>query len=152
MSIVHMRVHHNTKEITDKMKKTGKIIIILLTMILAAGVLTSCNPDTAPDGKSAASRKQMTEAEFRQNSQAIKSLGVVEAYAVLNAAAEARSLSEDGLVYTFTGEEMISSSEIRKNLRQLPPLLKMPRRKSSTRSLQRPFPGTSPQESKKVRT
>ncbi len=97
------------------MKKTGKIII-LLTMILAAGVLTSCNPDTAPDGKSAASKKQMTEAEFRQNSQAIKSLGVVEAYAVLNAGPEARSLSEDGLVYTFTGEEMISSSEIREKL------------------------------------
>lgn len=98
------------------MKKTGKIIIILLTMILAAGVLTSCNPDTAPDGKSAASKKQMTEAEFRQNSQAIQSIGAVEAFAVVNSNAEARGLSENGLTYTFTGEEEVSTAEIRKQL------------------------------------
>ena len=115
MGIVHMRVHHNTKEITE-MKKTCNFIIILLAIALSAGMLTSCNPDTAPDGKSAASKKQMTEAEFRQNSQAIRSLDVIEAYAVVNAAAEARGLSGDVLVYTFTGTENISASEIKAKL------------------------------------
>lgn len=98
------------------MKKTWNLIIILLAIVLSAGMLTSCNPDTAPDGKSAASKKQMTEAEFRQNSQAIRSMDVIEAYAVVNAAAEARSRSADGLVYTFTGKEDISASEIKAKL------------------------------------
>ena len=98
------------------MKKAWNLIIILLAIVLSAGMLTSCNPDTAPDGKSAASKKQMTEAEFRQNSQAIRSLDVIEAYAVVNAAAEARSLSADGLVYTFTGKENISASDIKEKL------------------------------------
>ena len=98
------------------MKKTWNLIIILLAIVLSAGMLTSCNPDTAPDGKSAASKKQMTEAEFRQNRQAIRSLDVIEAYAVVNAAAEARSLSADGLVYTFTGKENISASDIKEKL------------------------------------
>ncbi|MDD7536326.1 MAG: hypothetical protein SPK48_01835 [Bullifex sp.] len=98
------------------MKKAWNLIIILLAIALSAGMLTSCNPDTAPDGKSAASKKQMTEAEFRQNSQAIRSLDVIEAYAVVNAAAEARSLSADGLVYTFTDKEEISASEIKAKL------------------------------------
>ena len=98
------------------MKKAWNLIIILLAIVLSAGMLTSCNPDTAPDGKSAASKKQMTEAEFRQNSQAIRSLDVIEAYAVVNAAPEARSLSADGLVYNFTGKEKISASEIKAKL------------------------------------
>ena len=98
------------------MKKAWNLIIILLAIALSAGMLTSCNPDTAPDGKSAASKKQMTEAEFRQNSQAIRSLNVIEAYAVVNAAPEARSLSADGLVYTFTGKENISASDIKEKL------------------------------------
>ena len=98
------------------MKKAWNLIIILLAIVLSAGMLTSCNPDTAPDGKSAASKKQMTEAEFRHNSQAIRSLDVIEAYAVVNAAAEARSLSADGLVYTFTGKENISASDIKEKL------------------------------------
>lgn len=110
-----MLVHHDTKEIT-KMKKTWNFIIILLVILIAAGMLTACNPDTTPDGKSAASKKQMTEAEFRQNSQAIRSLDVIEAYAVVNAAPEARSLSADGLVYNFTGKEKISASEIKAKL------------------------------------
>ena len=101
------------------MKKTWNLIIILLAIALSAGMLTSCNPDTAPDGKSAASKKQMTEAEFRQNSQAIRSLDVIEAYAVVNAAAEARSLSADGLVYTFTGKENISASDIKEKLKAM---------------------------------
>lgn len=98
------------------MKKAWNLIIILLAIVLSAGMLTSCNPDTAPDGKSATSKKQMTEAEFRQNSQAIRSLDVIEAYAVVNAAAEARSLSADVLVYTFTGTENISASDIKEKL------------------------------------
>ena len=98
------------------MKKAWNLIIILLAIALSAGMLTSCNPDTAPDGKSAASKKQMTEAEFRQNSQAIRCLDVIEAYAVVNAAPEARSLSADGLVYTFTGKENISASDIKEKL------------------------------------
>ena len=101
------------------MKKAWNLIIILLAIALSAGMLTSCNPDTAPDGKSAASKKQMTEAEFRQNSQAIRSLDVIEAYAVVNAAAEARSLSADGLVYTFTGKENISASDIEEKLKAM---------------------------------
>lgn len=98
------------------MKKAWNLIIILLAIVLSAGMLTSCNPDTAPDGKSAASKKQMTEAEFRQNSQAIRSLDVIEAYAVVNAADEAKSRSADGLVYTFTCTEKISASEIKAKL------------------------------------
>ena len=101
------------------MKKAWNLIIILLAIVLSAGMLTSCNPDTAPDGKSAASKKQMTEAEFRQNSQAIRCLDVIEAYAVVNAAPEARSLSADGLVYNFTGKEKISASEIKEKLKAM---------------------------------
>ena len=41
---------------------------------------------------------------------------MIEAYAVVNAAAEARSLSADGLVYTFTGKENISASDIKEKL------------------------------------
>ena len=98
------------------MKKAWNLIIILLAIVLSAGMLTSCNPDTAPDGKSAASKKQMTEAEFRQNSQAIRSMDVIEAYAVVNAVAEARSFSGDGLVYNFRGKEKIAASEIKAKL------------------------------------
>ena len=101
------------------MKKAWNLIIIILAIALSAGMLTSCNPDTAPDGKSAASKKQMTEAEFRQNSQAIRSLDVIEAYAVVNAAPEARSLSADGLVYNFTGKEKISASDIEEKLKAM---------------------------------
>ena len=96
--------------------KKAVTFTIVLTMILASVMLTSCSNDTAPDGKTAATKKQMTESEFRQNRQAIQSIGAVEAFAIVNSNAEARGLSENGLTYTFTGEEKVSTAEIRKQL------------------------------------
>ena len=57
----------------------------------------------------------MTSTEYSNNREAIRSVTVVEAYAVGNsdaAVSDSRGFSEDGLVYTFDGTEKVSTSEI----------------------------------------
>ena len=94
------------------MKKTIKLVSILLLVML---VVVSCSPEKTMDGKTAATKKQMTSTEYSQNREAIRSVTVVEAYAIANsdaAVSDSRGFSEDGLVYTFDGTEKVSTSEI----------------------------------------
>ena len=63
------------------MKKTIKLVSILLLAML---VVVSCSPEKTMDGKTAATKKQMTSTEYSQNREAIRSVTVVEAYAVAN--------------------------------------------------------------------
>ena len=94
------------------MKKTIKLVSILLLVML---VVVSCSPEKTMDGKTAATKKQMTSTEYSNNREAIRSVTVVEAYAVANsdaAVSDSRGFSEDGLVYTFDGTEKVSTSEI----------------------------------------
>ena len=94
------------------MKKTTKLVSILLLAML---VVVSCSPEKTMDGKTAATKKQMTSTEYSNNREAIRSVTVVEAYAVANsdaAVSDSRGFSEDGLVYTFDGTEKVSTSEI----------------------------------------
>ena len=94
------------------MKKTIKLVSILLLAML---VVVSCSPEKTMDGKTAATKKQMTSTEYSNNREAIRSVTVVEAYAVANsdaAVSDSRGFSEDGLVYTFDGTEKVSTSEI----------------------------------------
>ena len=94
------------------MKKTIKLVSILLLAML---VVVSCSPEKTMDGKTAATKKQMTSTEYSNNREAIRSVTVVEAYAIANsdaAVSDSRGFSEDGLVYTFDGTEKVSTSEI----------------------------------------
>ena len=95
------------------MKKTMRIAVLLLLSLLLA---VSCSPEKVQDGKSAETKKTMTSEEYRVNKEAIKGLGVVEAYAVVNSGSavppETRGLTEDGLKLTFDKKEPISSSSL----------------------------------------
>ena len=94
------------------MKKTIKLVSILLLAML---VVVSCSPEKTMDGKTAATKKQMTSTEYSNNREAIRSVAVVEAYDIANsdaAVSDSRGFSEDGLVYTFDGTEKVSTSEI----------------------------------------
>lgn len=103
------------------MKKTIKLVSILLLVMLA---VVSCSPEKTMDGKTAATKKQMTSTEYSENRGAIQSVSVVEAYAVANseaanseaATSNSRGLSEDGLVFTFDGTEKVNTTEIIKKL------------------------------------
>ena len=63
------------------MKKTIKLVSILLLVMM---VVISCSPEKTMDGKTAATKKQMTSTEYSENRGAIQSVSVVEAYAVAN--------------------------------------------------------------------
>lgn len=94
------------------MKKTIKLVSILLLVML---VVVSCSPEKTMDGKTAATKKQMTSTEYSENSQAIRSISVVEAYAVVNsdaAVSESKGLSDDGLKYTFDAEASFFSDDV----------------------------------------
>lgn len=94
------------------MKKTIKLVSILLLAML---VVVSCSPEKTMDGKTAATKKQMTSTEYSQNREAIRSVTVVEAYAVANsdaAVSKSRGLSDDGLKYTFDAEASIFSDVV----------------------------------------
>ncbi len=103
------------------MKKTIKLVSILLLVML---VVVSCSPEKTMDGKTAATKKQMTSTEYSENRGAIQSVSVVEAYAVANseaanseaATSNSRGLSKDGLVFTFEGTEKVDTTEIITNL------------------------------------
>lgn len=98
------------------MKKTLKLTSVLLALLL---LIVSCSPEKQMDGKTAETKKQMTETEYSQNREAIRGVSVVEAYAVANsenAEASSRALEGD-FKLTFKDEE-ISSSEIISKLKE----------------------------------
>lgn len=100
------------------MKKTIKLVSILLLVML---VVVSCSPEKTMDGKTAETKKQMTSTEYSQNREAIRSVTVVEAYAVANsdaAVSNSRGLSEDGLVFTFDGTEKVNTAKIIEKLNE----------------------------------
>ena len=100
------------------MKKTIKLVSILLLAML---VVVSCSPEKTMDGKTAATKKQMTSTEYSQNREAIRSVTVVEAYAVANpelAESATRALSGEQ-VLRFKEETEVSTSEIIKKLNSL---------------------------------
>ena len=100
------------------MKKTIKLVSILLLVML---VVVSCSPEKTMDGKTAATKKQMTSTEYSQNREAIRSVTVVEAYAVANpelAESATRALSGEQ-VLRFKEETEVSTSEIIKKLNSL---------------------------------
>lgn len=73
------------------------------------------------DGKTAATKKQMTSTEYSENRQAIRSVTVVEAYAVANpelAESATRALSGEQ-VLRFEEETEVSTSKIIKDLKTL---------------------------------
>ena len=61
-----------------------KKFYLVAVMILAALVIVSCSPENLQDGKTANTKKQMTSTEYSENRGAIKSVSVVEAYAIAN--------------------------------------------------------------------
>ncbi|MGN1179537.1 MAG: hypothetical protein ACI4SI_10915, partial [Candidatus Ornithospirochaeta sp.] len=97
------------------MKKTLKLTSVLLALLL---LIVSCSPEKQMDGKTAETKKQMTETEYSQNREAIRGVSVVEAYAVAyseNAEASSRALEGD-FKLTFKDEEISSSVIISKLL------------------------------------
>ena len=97
------------------MKKTLKLTSVLLALLL---LIVSCSPEKQMDGKTAETKKQMTETEYSQNREAIRGVSVVEAYAVANsenAEASSRALEGD-FKLTFSENTTISSSDISSKL------------------------------------
>ena len=94
------------------MKKTLKLTSVLLALLL---LIVSCSPDKQMDGKTAETKKQMTETEYSQNREAIRGVSVVEAYAVANsenATPSSRAVAGGDLTLTFSENTTISSSDI----------------------------------------
>ena len=94
------------------MKKTLKLTSVLLALLL---LIVSCSPEKQMDGKTAETKKQMTETEYSQNREAIRGVSVVEAYAVANsekAASSSRAMTGGDLTLTFSENTTISSSKI----------------------------------------
>lgn len=94
------------------MKKTLKLTSVLLALLL---LIVSCSPEKQMDGKTAETKKQMTETEYSQNREAIRGVSVVEAYAVANsenATPSSRAIAGGDLTLTFSENTTISSSDI----------------------------------------
>ena len=107
----HFQSEENTSSKEIIMKKTLKLTSVLLALLL---LIVSCSPEKQMDGKTAETKKQMTETEYSQNREAIRGVSVVEAYAVAyseNAEASSRALEGD-FKLTFSENTTISSSKI----------------------------------------
>lgn len=103
------------KKRRNAMKKAFRIIGIVLALSLVVGLAISCDANTAPDGKTAQTKKSMTSAEYKANSKALEGMAVVEAYAVANpekAISSAKSIAGEYRV-VFDGKKTIRTSEIR---------------------------------------
>ena len=108
----HFQSEENTSSKEIIMKKTLKLTSVLLALLL---LIVSCSPEKQMDGKTAETKKQMTETEYSQNREAIRGVSVVEAYAVANsekAASSSRAMTGGDLTLTFSENTTISSSEI----------------------------------------
>ena len=100
------------------MKKTLKLTSVLLALLL---LIVSCSPEKQMDGKTAETKKQMTETEYSQNREAIRGISVVEAYAVANsenATPSSRAMTGGDLTLTFSENTTISSSDIISKLKE----------------------------------
>ena len=108
----HFQSEENTSSKEIIMKKTLKLTSVLLALLL---LIVSCSPEKQMDGKTAETKKQMTETEYSQNREAIRGVSVVEAYAVANsekAASSSRAMTGGDLTLTFSENTTISSSDI----------------------------------------
>ena len=108
----HFQSEENTSSKEIIMKKTLKLTSVLLALLL---LIVSCSPEKQMDGKTAETKKQMTETEYSQNREAIRGISVVEAYAVANsenATPSSRAMTGGDLTLTFSENTTISSSEI----------------------------------------
>ena len=108
----HFQSEENTSSKEIIMKKTLKLTSVLLALLL---LIVSCSPEKQMDGKTAETKKQMTETEYSQNREAIRGVSVVEAYAVANsekAASSSRAMTGGDLTLTFSENTTISSSKI----------------------------------------
>ena len=93
------------------MKKIIKLAAILLISII---LLASCSSEKTMDGKTANTKKQMTSTEYSENRGAIKSVSVVEAYAIANqdnATPSARGTSDEYKL-SFNETTTIKTSDI----------------------------------------
>lgn len=112
----HFQSEENTSSKEIIMKKTLKLTSVLLALLL---LIVSCSPEKQMDGKTAETKKQMTETEYSQNREAIRSVSVVEAYAVANsenATPSSRAMTGGDLTLTFSENTPISSSDISSKL------------------------------------
>ena len=108
----HFQSEENTSSKEIIMKKTLKLTSVLLALLL---LIVSCSPEKQMDGKTAETKKQMTETEYSQYIEAIRGVSVVEAYAVANsenAASSSRAIAGGDLTLTFSENTTISSSDI----------------------------------------
>ena len=108
----HFQSEENTSSKEIIMKKTLKLTSVLLALLL---LIVSCSPEKQMDGKTAETKKQMTETEYSQNREAIRGVSVVEAYAVANsenATPSSRAVAGGDLTLTFSENTTISSSKI----------------------------------------
>ena len=108
----HFQSEENTSSKEIIMKKTLKLTSVLLALLL---LIVSCSPEKQMDGKTAETKKQMTETEYSQNREAIRGISVVEAYAVANsenATPSSRAMTGGDLTLTFSENTTISSSKI----------------------------------------
>ena len=108
----HFQNEENTSSKEIIMKKTLKLTSVLLALLL---LIVSCSPEKQMDGKTAETKKQMTETEYSQNREAIRGISVVEAYAVANsenATPSSRAMTGGDLTLTFSENTTISSSKI----------------------------------------
>ena len=108
----HFQSEENTSSKEIIMKKTLKLTSVLLALLL---LIVSCSPEKQMDGKTAETKKQMTETEYSQNREAIRGISVVEAYAVANsenATPSSRAMTGGDLTLTFSENTTISSLDI----------------------------------------
>lgn len=108
----HFQSEENTSSKEIIMKKTLKLTSVLLALLL---LIVSCSPEKQMNGKTAETKKQMTETEYSQNREAIRSVSVVEAYAVANsenATPSSRAIAGGDLTLTFSENTTIKSSDI----------------------------------------
>ena len=102
------------------MKGSRKIITITLVLLAALSLALSCSSEKAMDGKSKETKKIMTGAEYRSNSEAIRGLSLAQAYVAVMADESkptSRSAAPSGTYeYLFSSEDTLSTSKVREKL------------------------------------
>ena len=98
------------KKRRNAMKKAFRIIGIVLALSLVVCLAISCDANTAPDGKTAQTKKSMTSAEYKANSKALEGMAVVEAYAIAHPEGSGSKGLSGG--YRFDIDEELSTNEI----------------------------------------
>lgn len=106
------------KKRRNAMKKAFRIIGIVLALSFVVSLAISCDANTAPDGKTAQTKKSMTSAEYKANSKALEGMAVVEAYAMTQpeGTSGAKGLAKE---YKFSVDTELSTDEIIAKLKKL---------------------------------